>query len=290
MEEEQHPPIPAPLLEGQRWRHRLATNLRLKTTIWSELSGVRISKRVSCTSTVEGSERLGLGVSPSESRIPKIVVWSLSSKVDGGATASQFGCCGGGDSCGGDLGGGEVGGFGDGDGGGDSCGGDLGGGEGGFGDGDGNGDEAEVGGEAVAPPLTFEERDGDWWVLFFLHCRRRSSYRGTVAECLDGGVDDEFEMDSEANRRILATSRYISALLPTRRLLLQLPIRFISGLEFGAGIPGPCAGGDGGYHKFPPGIGAETGLKKFRGSGPVLLTSGPVPLPSLLGWNFSIHF
>ncbi|GFZ11831.1 alpha/beta-Hydrolases superfamily protein [Actinidia rufa] len=175
MEEEQHPPIPAPLLEGQRWRHRLATNLRLKTTIWSELSGVRISKRVSCTSTVEGSERLGLGVSPSESRIPNQWTKRQSRRC---ATASQFGCCGGGDSCGGDLGGGEVGGFGDGDGGGDSCGGDLGGGEGGFGDGDGNGDEAEVGGEAVAPPLTFEERDGDWWVLFFLHCRRRDYHLG----------------------------------------------------------------------------------------------------------------
>ncbi|XP_057466368.1 rapid alkalinization factor-like [Actinidia eriantha] len=36
----------------------------------------------------------------------------------------------------------------------------------------------------------------------------RSGCRGTVAECLDG--DGEFEMDSEANRRILATSNYIS--------------------------------------------------------------------------------
>ncbi|GFY85056.1 major facilitator superfamily protein [Actinidia rufa] len=122
-----------------------------------------ISRRVSCASTVEGSERLGPGVSPSKSQIPRIVVWSLSLKVNGGATASQFGYCGGGDSCGGDLGGGEVGGFGDGYGSGDSCGGDLGGG-GGFGDRDGSGNEAEVGGEAVAPPLTFEERGGVGWV------------------------------------------------------------------------------------------------------------------------------
>ena len=39
MEEEHHPPTPTPLLQGQRWRHRLATNLRLKTTMWSELGG-----------------------------------------------------------------------------------------------------------------------------------------------------------------------------------------------------------------------------------------------------------
>ncbi|XP_059648518.1 rapid alkalinization factor-like [Cornus florida] len=32
---------------------------------------------------------------------------------------------------------------------------------------------------------------------------------GSIGECLDGG-DDEFEMDSEINRRILATRRYIS--------------------------------------------------------------------------------
>ncbi|GFY86671.1 sulfate transmembrane transporter [Actinidia rufa] len=38
MEEEHHPPT-HPLLQGQRWRHHLATNLRLKTTSWSELGG-----------------------------------------------------------------------------------------------------------------------------------------------------------------------------------------------------------------------------------------------------------
>ncbi|GFY93196.1 sulfate transmembrane transporter [Actinidia rufa] len=33
------PPTHPPLLQSQRWRHRLATNLRLKITIWSELGG-----------------------------------------------------------------------------------------------------------------------------------------------------------------------------------------------------------------------------------------------------------
>ncbi|GAA0171035.1 hypothetical protein LIER_25169 [Lithospermum erythrorhizon] len=37
----------------------------------------------------------------------------------------------------------------------------------------------------------------------------RSSCRGSVDECL-GGDEDEFELDSESNRRILATKRYIS--------------------------------------------------------------------------------
>ncbi|KAL0348018.1 UNVERIFIED_CONTAM: Rapid alkalinization factor [Sesamum angustifolium] len=38
----------------------------------------------------------------------------------------------------------------------------------------------------------------------------RSGCRGTVAECLDN-EDQEFELDSESNRRILATARrYIS--------------------------------------------------------------------------------
>lgn len=36
----------------------------------------------------------------------------------------------------------------------------------------------------------------------------RSGCRGTVAECL--ADDEEFELDSESNRRILATRRYIS--------------------------------------------------------------------------------
>ncbi|KAL8540918.1 hypothetical protein ACS0TY_002248 [Phlomoides rotata] len=37
----------------------------------------------------------------------------------------------------------------------------------------------------------------------------RSGCRGTVAECL-ANEDDEFELDSESNRRILANRRYIS--------------------------------------------------------------------------------
>ncbi|KAL3623256.1 hypothetical protein CASFOL_032072 [Castilleja foliolosa] len=36
----------------------------------------------------------------------------------------------------------------------------------------------------------------------------RSGCRGTVAECLDD--EQEFDLDSESNRRILATRRYIS--------------------------------------------------------------------------------
>ncbi|GFP99774.1 rapid alkalinization factor [Phtheirospermum japonicum] len=36
----------------------------------------------------------------------------------------------------------------------------------------------------------------------------RSGCRGTVAECLED--EQEFELDSESNRRILATRRYIS--------------------------------------------------------------------------------
>ncbi|XP_059652402.1 rapid alkalinization factor [Cornus florida] len=38
----------------------------------------------------------------------------------------------------------------------------------------------------------------------------RSGCRGSLAECLAAGEDDEFELDSEINRRILATTRYIS--------------------------------------------------------------------------------
>ncbi|KAF4355177.1 hypothetical protein CsatB_025916 [Cannabis sativa] len=39
----------------------------------------------------------------------------------------------------------------------------------------------------------------------------RSECTGTIAECLLAGDDDlEMEMDSESNRRILATRRYIS--------------------------------------------------------------------------------
>ncbi|GMP60475.1 hypothetical protein ACSBR2_005400 [Camellia fascicularis] len=36
----------------------------------------------------------------------------------------------------------------------------------------------------------------------------RSGCRGTIAECLS--TDEEFDLDSEATRRILATTRYIS--------------------------------------------------------------------------------
>ncbi|KAG6411414.1 hypothetical protein SASPL_129496 [Salvia splendens] len=60
----------------------------------------------------------------------------------------------------------------------------------------------------------------------------RSGYRGTVAECL-ANEEEEFELDSESNRRILATRRYISYdtlqrnnVPCSRRVLLQLPPRF----------------------------------------------------------------
>ncbi|CAA3027787.1 rapid alkalinization factor [Olea europaea subsp. europaea] len=39
----------------------------------------------------------------------------------------------------------------------------------------------------------------------------RSGCKGTIAECLgDTDEEEEFELDSESNRRILATRRYIS--------------------------------------------------------------------------------
>ncbi|KAJ6430557.1 hypothetical protein OIU85_005366 [Salix viminalis] len=41
----------------------------------------------------------------------------------------------------------------------------------------------------------------------FLPSESLSECRGSIAECL---VDEEFGMDTESNRRILATSRYIS--------------------------------------------------------------------------------
>ncbi|KAJ4825987.1 Protein RALF-like 33 [Turnera subulata] len=37
-----------------------------------------------------------------------------------------------------------------------------------------------------------------------------SECRGSIAECMAGEFDEEFAMDSESNRRILATRRYIS--------------------------------------------------------------------------------
>ncbi|XP_042038147.1 rapid alkalinization factor-like [Salvia splendens] len=47
--------------------------------------------------------------------------------------------------------------------------------------------------------------DHDGWMMPAV----RSGCRGTIAECLADG-DDEFDLDSESNRRILATTRYIS--------------------------------------------------------------------------------
>ncbi|KAG5240905.1 hypothetical protein OIU76_014421 [Salix suchowensis] len=41
----------------------------------------------------------------------------------------------------------------------------------------------------------------------FLPSESLSECRGSIAECL---MDEEFGMDTESNRRILATSRYIS--------------------------------------------------------------------------------
>ncbi|XP_022138421.1 protein RALF-like 33 [Momordica charantia] len=47
-----------------------------------------------------------------------------------------------------------------------------------------------------------------------LYVPAKSECRGSIAECLlagdDSGFGTEFEMDSEINRRILATMRYIS--------------------------------------------------------------------------------
>lgn len=40
------------------------------------------------------------------------------------------------------------------------------------------------------------------WVATKTHCK------GSIAECMEG--EEEFEMDSEINRRILATTKYIS--------------------------------------------------------------------------------
>ncbi|KAL3843941.1 hypothetical protein ACJIZ3_001344 [Penstemon smallii] len=47
--------------------------------------------------------------------------------------------------------------------------------------------------------------DHDRWLM----PASRTGCRGTVAECLNN-ADEEFELDSESNRRILATRRYIS--------------------------------------------------------------------------------
>ncbi|KAH8499771.1 hypothetical protein Peur_041727 [Populus x canadensis] len=41
----------------------------------------------------------------------------------------------------------------------------------------------------------------------FLPLESSSECRGSIAECL---MDEEFGMDTESNRRILATSRYVS--------------------------------------------------------------------------------
>ncbi|KAJ4850580.1 Protein RALF-like 33 [Turnera subulata] len=45
--------------------------------------------------------------------------------------------------------------------------------------------------------------------LSWLAAVRRPGCQGTVAECMEND-DDEFSMDSEINRRILATTQYIS--------------------------------------------------------------------------------
>ncbi|PIM97393.1 hypothetical protein CDL12_24122 [Handroanthus impetiginosus] len=49
------------------------------------------------------------------------------------------------------------------------------------------------------------DNDASAWMMPAL----RSGCRGTIAECLEN-EDEEFELDSESNRRILATRRYIS--------------------------------------------------------------------------------
>ncbi|GFY81710.1 sulfate transmembrane transporter [Actinidia rufa] len=170
MEKEQHPPIPTPLLEGQRWRHRLATtNLRL------------IAIAISVSETPSPPPRSPPQESPPPSPSPKpptsppprsppqespppqhpnyedqaslSLRHTLLEILSEEQNPNRYSSIDGKDD--GDVGA-EVahdatelrpdGGL-----------------------------EAEVGGEAVAPPLTFEERGGDWWVLFFLHCRRRSS-------------------------------------------------------------------------------------------------------------------
>ncbi|KZV21544.1 RALF-LIKE 23 family protein [Dorcoceras hygrometricum] len=60
--------------------------------------------------------------------------------------------------------------------------------------------------------LTFLQRSADaggYGDFSWIPINKPATCHGSVAECMaDGG--GEFEMDSEANRRILATTRYIS--------------------------------------------------------------------------------
>lgn len=54
---------------------------------------------------------------------------------------------------------------------------------------------------------TAEAGSGDFgWIP----ARNPSSCQGSIAECMAEGGGGEFEMDSESNRRILATTKYIS--------------------------------------------------------------------------------
>ncbi|GFZ04952.1 sulfate transmembrane transporter [Actinidia rufa] len=179
MEEEHHPPTP--LLQGQRWRHRLATNqfnpvvrrerekgddetVEAKTGPWgTQFSGGQI---LGVAEVFDGGEGKGEPLGELNT--------SDDGEGDDPVEDGHESGGGGGDSCGSDLGGGEVGFFGDG-------GGDEGVGEvevGNQGQGEDDGDvgaevthsatqlrpdgglEAEVGGEAVAPSLTLEERGG----------------------------------------------------------------------------------------------------------------------------------
>ncbi|PIN26683.1 hypothetical protein CDL12_00550 [Handroanthus impetiginosus] len=57
----------------------------------------------------------------------------------------------------------------------------------------------------VSAGVGYQDAAATGWIM----PQMRSGCRGTVAECL-GNEDEEFELDSESNRRILATSRYIS--------------------------------------------------------------------------------
>lgn len=58
-------------------------------------------------------------------------------------------------------------------------------------------------------PLASAGGDHDGAVVGWMMPSIRSGCKGTVAECLEN-EDEEFELDSESNRRILATRRYIS--------------------------------------------------------------------------------
>ncbi|XP_075501946.1 rapid alkalinization factor-like [Primulina tabacum] len=57
----------------------------------------------------------------------------------------------------------------------------------------------------VSVAATMGSGDASVWMM----PATRSGCKGTVAECLVDG-DEEFELDSESNRRILVTRKYIS--------------------------------------------------------------------------------